>query len=128
MAPKRMPKALVRSVTGNLEFPTGEGDVARANAALKIIAHPLRLKILALLSRQEHSVQEILDVVGTTQSNVSQHLAKMRNGGLLDCRPVGNLVFYRIKDPAILRVVEVIHESFRKPCGRAASNGPTSIG
>ncbi len=45
-----------------------------AARALKAISHPLRLKILCVLGDQEKSVQDIVEMVGTTQSNISQHL------------------------------------------------------
>ena len=47
------------------------------------MAHPLRLKILCLVGNQELSVLEIVDAVGTTQSNISQHLAVLRDHGIL---------------------------------------------
>ena len=49
-----------------------------ASRVLKAIAHPLRLKILCVLGSEELSVQEIVDCVGTSQSNISQHLAILR--------------------------------------------------
>jgi ArsR family transcriptional regulator len=49
-----------------------------ASRALKAMAHPLRLKILCILGNEELSVQEIVDCVGTSQSNISQHLAILR--------------------------------------------------
>ena len=73
---------------GNMEYSNlGEGcmgssqllarddDVERASRSLKAISHPLRLKILCILEDREVSVQEIVDIVGTSQSNISQHLA-----------------------------------------------------
>ena len=54
-----------------------------AARSLKAIAHPLRLKILCVVGDQEACVQEIVDVVGTSQSNISQHLAILREKGVL---------------------------------------------
>jgi len=45
---------------------------------MRAIAHPLRLKILCVLGEHELSVQDIVEAVGTSQSNVSQHLAILR--------------------------------------------------
>ena len=53
-----------------------------AARALKSIAHPLRLKILCVVGDQESCVQEIVDAVGTSQSNISQHLAILREKGV----------------------------------------------
>ena len=53
-------------------------DIMQASMAIKAIAHPLRLKVLCVLAGNELSVQEIVDYVGTSQSNISQHLAILR--------------------------------------------------
>ncbi len=60
-----------------------DDDVDRASRSLKAMSHPLRLKILCTLGDQEVSVQEIVDQVGTSQSNISQHLAILRDKGIL---------------------------------------------
>ena len=75
-----------------------EKDIEAACRPLKAIAHPLRLKILCVLGKHEMSVQEIVDYVGTSQSNVSQHLTIMREKGLLHSRKDSNRVFYRISE------------------------------
>lgn len=75
-----------------------EKDIEAACRSLKAIAHPLRLKILCVLGKHEMSVQEIVDYVGTSQSNVSQHLTIMREKGLLHSRKDSNRVFYRISE------------------------------
>ncbi|MBF0165957.1 MAG: winged helix-turn-helix transcriptional regulator, partial [Magnetococcales bacterium] len=53
---------------------------------MKALAHPLRLKVIVALRDRELSVQELVDAVGTTQSNVSQHLTIMRDKNILDSR------------------------------------------
>ena len=50
-------------------------DIEQASLAMKAIAHPLRLKMLCVLAGGELPVADIMDAVGTSQSNVSQHLA-----------------------------------------------------
>ena len=54
-----------------------------AARAMKAMAHPLRLKILCVLGATEVSVQDIVEAVGTSQSNISQHLAILRDKGVL---------------------------------------------
>jgi ArsR family transcriptional regulator len=75
-------------------------------------APPLRLKILCLVGNQELSVLEIVDAVGTTQSNISQHLAVLRDHGILQSRKEANKVFYRIEDPRILKMIALTREIF----------------
>jgi len=85
-----------------------------ASRALKAIAHPLRLKILCILGAEELSVQEIVDCVGTSQSNISQHLAILREKGVLRTRKDANRVFYRIGDERMLTLIGMMRDVF---CG-----------
>lgn len=85
-----------------------------AARSLKAIAHPLRLKILCVIGDQEACVQEIVDAVGTSQSNISQHLAILREKSVLHTRKDANRVFYSVTDPRTLKLVELMREIF---CG-----------
>ena len=87
-------------------------DIQLAAQAIKAIAHPLRLKILCVLGDQEISVQEIVDQVGTTQSNISQHLAILRDKGVLATRKDANRVYYRIGDLRTLKLVGMMRDVF----------------
>lgn len=87
-------------------------DILQASLAIKAIAHPLRLKILCVLGGSEVSVQDIVDNVGTSQSNISQHLAILRDKGVLCTRKDANRVFYRVNDPRTLKLVEIMRDVF----------------
>ena len=87
-------------------------DILQASLAIKSIAHPLRLKILCVLGNQEVSVQDIVDDVGTSQSNISQHLALLRDKGVLCTRKDANRVYYRISDERTLKLVELMRDVF----------------
>ena len=87
-------------------------DILQASLAMKAIAHPLRLKILCVLEDNELSVQEIVDNVGTSQSNISQHLAILRDKGVLSTRKDANRVYYRIGDPRTLKLVGMMRDVF----------------
>ncbi|MEZ5451435.1 MAG: metalloregulator ArsR/SmtB family transcription factor [Thiothrix sp.] len=78
--------------------PVEEDSIEAVCRSLKAASHPLRLKIMCLLKNTDMTVQEIVDHVGTTQSNVSQHLAIMRDKGLLLSSKVANRVYYRLSD------------------------------
>lgn len=88
--------------------------IEMAARALKAIAHPLRLKILCVLGEQEACVQEIVDAVGTSQSNISQHLAILREKGVLLTRKDANRVYYRVGDQRTLQLVVMMRGIF---CG-----------
>jgi ArsR family transcriptional regulator len=91
----------------------GRGEnIREASAAMQAMAHPLRLKILCLIGSQECSVLEIVEAVGTTQSNISQHLAVLRDNGILAARKEANKVYYRIGDARVLRMIALTREIF----------------
>ena len=87
-------------------------SIKEASAAMQAMAHPLRLKILCLIGSQECSVLEIVEAVGTSQSNISQHLAVLREHGLLASRKDANKVFYRIGDARVLQMISLTREIF----------------
>ncbi|MCU7811753.1 MAG: metalloregulator ArsR/SmtB family transcription factor, partial [Candidatus Thiodiazotropha sp. (ex Notomyrtea botanica)] len=89
-----------------------DDDVDRASRSLKAMSHPLRLKILCTLGGQEVSVQEIVEQVGTSQSNISQHLAILRDKGILASRKDANRVYYRVSDFRTLRLIGMMREVF----------------
>lgn len=89
-------------------------DIEQASYALRAMSHPLRLKILCLLGNEEVNVQELVDILGTSQSNISQHLALMRDKGVLRTRKDGNRVFYRVGDSRTLEAISMIRDVF---CG-----------
>ena len=88
--------------------------IETAARALKAIAHPLRLKILCVIGAEEACVQDIVDAVGTSQSNISQHLAILRDKEVLLSRKDANRVFYRVGDPRTLQLIAMMREVF---CG-----------
>jgi DNA-binding transcriptional ArsR family regulator len=89
-----------------------DGDIERASRSLKAMSHPLRLKILCTLNDKEVSVQEIVEQVGTSQSNISQHLAILRDKGILASRKDANRVFYRVGDSRTLRLISMMRDVF----------------
>jgi len=94
------------------ELITREEDIERASRSLKAMSHPLRLKILCTLGDQEVSVQDIVDHVGTSQSNISQHLAILRDKGILTSRKDANRVYYRVGDARTLALIGMMREVF----------------
>jgi DNA-binding transcriptional ArsR family regulator len=109
-ARKRPAKAKVSADIFDL---IGKGEnIREASAAMQAMAHPLRLKILCLVGSHELSVLEIVDAVGTSQSNISQHLAVLRDHGILEARKEANKVFYRIGDPRVLQMISLTRQIF----------------
>jgi DNA-binding transcriptional ArsR family regulator len=98
--------------SGPVDLFADDDDIERASRSLKAMSHPLRLKILCTLGGQEVSVQEIVDYVGTSQSNISQHLAILRDKGILASRKDANRVYYRVTDTRTLQLIGMMREVF----------------
>jgi ArsR family transcriptional regulator len=98
----------------HLNYPliADDADIRQAARCLKAMSHPLRLKILCTLGHSRISVQEIVDRVGTTQSNVSQHLSILREKGILASKKDANRVYYYVDDERTLQLIEMMREVF----------------
>ncbi len=77
---------------------------------LSALAHPTRLAIIESLRGGEKCVCKILPELGLEQSNVSQHLAKMRERRILDFRKEGNSVYYRVRDKQVYEVLGIVKD------------------
>src|ERR1041384_6244389 len=70
--------------------------------SLRLVADPNRLRILLLLEQEELSVAELQEILAKGQSQISTHLAQLKQAGLVDDRRTGKNAFYRLKAPAEL--------------------------
>ena len=68
----------------------------------KLLAEPMRLKILRVLCDGEHTVQEIVNMINATQANISKHLALLHENGIVNRRKEGLKCYYRIADDSII--------------------------
>lgn len=73
---------------------------------LKALSHETRLLMVCYIGYKEKNVQELADLLNTTQSNISQHLAKLRDRSIVDTRKDGNVVYYRVKNTGMLGIIE----------------------
>lgn len=72
---------------------------------LSCIAHPSRLMIICMLLKREMFVQELIEKLGTTKGNISQHLRVLADRQLIQKRRDGNRIFYSIKDPKLAELI-----------------------
>jgi DNA-binding transcriptional ArsR family regulator len=99
-------KALARRDRGFAEFERKAGQAA---SMLRLLANENRLLVLCrLVAAGELSVSELAAAVQLSQSALSQHLAKMREDGLLSTRREAQTVYYRIADPTVARVLALL--------------------
>ncbi len=76
----------------------------------KTLASPARLRIIAALREGEMPVGDIAHTVGTRKANVSQHLAVMRQRGIVQARRQGLNVYYRLTSPKIIQACELMRD------------------
>lgn len=111
----------IRQMTSIAQLPPiddAQDLAASAHAAarlLKLLASEQRLLLLCRLIDGEASVGDLAVHVGMAQSATSQHLAKMRAEGLVATRREAQTIFYRLEDPAAVRVLEALCEIYRDP-------------
>jgi len=96
----------------NVQSSPKDIEIAWAARCLKAMSNPLRLKILCVLDSSSMSVQEIVNQVGSSQSNISQHLAILREKNIIDFKKEANRVYYFINDPRMLKLIEMMHAVF----------------
>ena len=85
----------------------------------KTLAHPTRLAILHLLKEGEKTVNELTDILGTSQSNISQHLALMRQRKIVKTRKTGATVYYRLASPKIAQACDIVRELLMEQLGQS---------
>ncbi len=98
-----------------LDIAQFEANAGAAVKLLRALANKRRLIILCQLTEEERSVGQLLPLVDLSQSALSQHLAVLRNEGIVATRRESQVVWYRIADPAALKVVSTLAEIFCPP-------------
>jgi len=80
----------------------------RASRVIRVLGHPLRLRILNLLEGSERNVTQLVVATGVSQAVVSQQLRILRSEGVVDDRRDGPRVYYRITEPKVSRILDCI--------------------
>jgi DNA-binding transcriptional ArsR family regulator len=94
----------------------------KANASamalrLKMMSHPERLLMLCRLDEGEASVTELVELTGLSQSSVSQHLAMLREEGVVAIRGEAQTRYYRLDDPVVAAIIHALCDI----CGQACN-------
>ena len=87
------------------------GTVDEAVDVLRALANPVRLRIIELLVGGELCVKRLEELLGVSQSSVSQHLSRLRYAGLIESERRGHLVCYKLSD---VRAVEILRAISRE--------------
>jgi|SRR5690606_2566419 DNA-binding transcriptional ArsR family regulator len=91
-----------------------QANAGEATELLKILANPSRLMVLCALVTREHTAGELEELVGLSQSAVSQHLAKLRLQNIVATRRDGQKIYYSITDGKARALLETLHDTY---CG-----------
>lgn len=79
-------------------------------ARLKMMSHPERLLMLCRMDEGEVSVSELVELTGLSQSSVSQHLALLRDEGVVNIRREAQVRYYRLSDPIVSGIIHALCE------------------
>jgi len=80
----------------------------------KVLTDPKRLMILEALRHRDRSVGELAAAIGVALPNASQHLAVLRNAGLVDSRRAGTTIVYRLGEPTIVDACDIVHRIVKR--------------
>ena len=91
-------------------------------AYFQVLAEPTRLQILNLLRSGERNVSELAQLCGFTTANISRHLTMMSKHGLVKREGRGTSVFYRIADPTIYALCDLVCGNIARQLERSAAS------
>ena len=89
----------------------------------KTLANPLRIAIIHYLKDGEKTVSNLTETLGASQSNISQHLALLRQRQIVKTRKEGSTVYYRVASPKISQACDMIREVLLEQLNPKARNG-----
>jgi len=84
------------------------GELEQIATRFKMLGEPMRLRILQAVCQQPRMVNDIVAATGSTQANVSKHLALLAATGILERKKDGQRVFYGMKDQLAVKLCELV--------------------
>lgn len=100
------------SIKYNMDIKSVEDNVNTAAGLLKALSNEKRLTIICALYKGEKSVGELEEIVGLSQSALSQHLARLRRDGLVDTRREAQTIYYSMHDGATKSLLKCLSEIY----------------
>ena len=111
MAPRRRPITAPSTLADDDAVHVRSDPVYVVKAQLfRVLGHPVRIRILELLTEGERTVGDLQTELQLDSSGTSQHLAALRQQGLLESRRAGTNVYYRIRDPRVSQLLAVARQ------------------
>jgi DNA-binding transcriptional ArsR family regulator len=90
-------------------------NAGKASRLLKSMSHPSRLMVLCYLMNGEHPVSALNQAIPLSQSALSQHLAGLRQAGLVDTRRESQTIHYRLNSKAVSGILETLYRIYCDP-------------
>jgi DNA-binding transcriptional ArsR family regulator len=94
--------------------------LAQVAAYFQVLSEPTRLQILNLLREKAHNVGELAQLCGYTSANISRHLTLLTQHGLVSRESRGNSAYYRIADPAVYQLCDLVCGNIARQIERSA--------
>ena len=107
-----MADTLKPAKTAPLDFDAMQRNACDAVTLLKGLANESRLMIMCVLSEGEVSVGQLNQRIKLSQSALSQHLAVLREQGLVKTRRESQTIYYSLADTAAMNIIELLHEVY----------------
>ncbi len=101
-------KSRIKKATGNLSPEAMEKVFERVAQYFNVLSEPSRLRIMYAVCSGEKSVSEVVELCGSSQANVSRHLAALYKAGILFRRKEGTTVLYSIADNATVEMCQTV--------------------
>jgi DNA-binding transcriptional ArsR family regulator len=95
-----------------MDFEAMQKNATDAVSLLKGLANESRLMIVCVLSEGEVSVGQLNQRIKLSQSALSQHLAVLREQGLVQTRRESQTIYYRLEKSAALNIIELLHDVY----------------
>ncbi|MEC8428218.1 MAG: metalloregulator ArsR/SmtB family transcription factor [Pseudomonadota bacterium] len=95
-----------------MDLEVMRANAAQASALLKSLANPSRLMVLCALVNREHTVGELEEITGLSQSAISQHMARLRDEKIVATRREAQWIYYSLDDEAVKAILGTMHELY----------------
>ncbi len=95
-----------------MDLEVMRANAAQASALLKSLANPSRLMVLCALVNREHTVGELEEITGLSQSAISQHMARLRDEKIVATRREAQWIYYSLADEAVKAILGTMHELY----------------
>jgi len=96
-------------ITQNIKRVFADEELELIARYFRLLGEPMRLKILHAVCKKPRTVTDIVTTTGSTQANVSKHLALLATGNILKRVKNGQCVYYGLKDRLVVRLYELVH-------------------